>query len=106
MRWEPPVTRFWSVAEAAGRSSAAGSCGCGQQVAHSDQVVSVQREGEHPADPRQAAMASFAQTRDRLEPTVDLFDSFALALTCGVARMAGGARVMMLVGLHAICGVT
>src|SRR5450759_3238618 len=38
-------------------------------------------------------MTSFAQPRDRLEPAVDLFDPFALALTDGVARMAGGARV-------------
>src|SRR6516165_872876 len=69
------------------------SCGCEQQVAHPDQVVDGQRKGEHPIDLGDSTMTSFAQSPDGLEPAVDLFDPFALLLTNGVARMAGGTRV-------------
>jgi hypothetical protein len=74
-------------------------CGRGPQVADSHQVVNRQRKGEHPADPRDAAMASLAQASNGLEPTEDLFDPFALALTNRVAGMARGACVDSAVGL-------
>jgi hypothetical protein len=38
----------------------------GQQVAHSDQVVGRQSEGEHPTDSGEAAMAGLAQAPDGL----------------------------------------
>src|SRR5271165_2583825 len=88
-----PIIQDWSVAKAAGRSSASGSCGCGQQVAHSHQIVSGQRKGEHPAHSRQAAMASLAQPTHGLEPAEDLLHPFAFLLTNRVARLAGGAVV-------------
>src|SRR5690242_11095929 len=75
------------------RQLAGPSCGCEEQVAHPDQVVDGQRKGEHPINLGDATMTSFAQAPDGLEPAVDLFDSFALLLTNGVARMAGGARI-------------
>src|SRR5208282_1687743 len=65
----------------------------GQQVAHSDQVVGRQCEGEHPTDAVDAAMASLAQAPDGLEPAEDFFHPFAFLLTNRVARMTSGALV-------------
>src|SRR5579884_762713 len=65
----------------------------GRQVAHPDQVVGSQREGEHPSDPLHAAMASLAQAADRLEPTEYLLDAFAFLLTNRIARMTSSARI-------------
>ena len=65
----------------------------GEQVAHSDQVVGRQREGEHPTDSGEAAIASLAQAPDGLEPAEDFFHPFALLLTNGVARMTSSALV-------------
>src|SRR5260370_12364524 len=65
----------------------------GRQIAHPDQVVGRQREGEYPSNPFQTAVASLAQAADRLDPTEDLLDSFALLLTNRIAGMTGGARI-------------
>ena len=71
------------------------SCGCRQQVAHPDQVVSGQCEAKHPANPRCSAMARLAQPGDGFEPAEDLFDAFTLLLANQIV-----------VALHARCGVT
>ena len=89
-----------------GHTSLAASCGSGEQVAHSHQVVDCQGEGEHPLDSSHAAMARLAQTRNGLEPTEDLFDPFALLLTYRVAGMAGGTCVDNAGRLACYVGVT
>src|SRR5262249_51183003 len=78
------------------------------QVANSDQVVDRRREGEHPADPLQAAMPSLAHQPHRLEPTKDLFHPFALSLTDSVTSMSSrapidGAGSILLVLRHMRC---
>ena len=77
------VALFWRWAQ----------LGRGRQIAHPDQVVGRQREGEHPSNPLHTAMASLAQAADRLEPTEDLLDAFAFVLTNHIAGMTSGARI-------------
>ena len=89
-----------------GHTSLAVSCGSGQQVAHSHQVVDRQGEGEHPLDSSHSAVTGLAQTGDGLEPAEDLFDPFALLLTDGVAGWRVVRASRMLVGLRAMWGVT
>ena len=64
-----------------------------QEVADPHQVVGGGSEGEHPTDPVNTSMPGLAQAADGLHPTEDLFHPFALDLTDGVTRMAGGAAV-------------
>jgi hypothetical protein len=66
-------------------------CRCGQQIAHSRQVVGGQRQGEHPAHP--PSMASLAQGAHSLEPAEGLFDPLAPGLTDNIAAMAAGPLV-------------
>ena len=63
------------------------------QIAHPDQVVGRQREGEHPADPSQTAVTSLAQAAHGLEPTEDLLDPFALLLAYQIAAMTSRALI-------------
>ena len=67
------------------------SCRSSQQISHSHQVVSCGGEDEHPVHSFSATMAQFAQQANRLQPTEDLFDPFALPLTDLVARVPRGA---------------
>jgi hypothetical protein len=69
-----------------------------QELAHPHQVVGGRREGKHPTDPVGAPMPGLAQSGDGLEPAEDLFHSFALGLTDGVARLASGAAVDCAIG--------
>ena len=78
------VAIFWRWAQLGRR---------GHQIAHPDQVVGRQREGEHPSNPLQAAVAGLAQAADGLEPTEDLLDAFAFLLTNRIAGMTSGARI-------------
>src|SRR5208337_3943983 len=64
-----------------------------REVAHPHQVVGGGSEGKRPTDPLGTSMSGLAQPADGLDPTEDLFDSFALDLTGGIARMASGAAV-------------
>ena len=75
-----------------------------QQVSLSHQVVSRRRKSEHPADSRDATVASLAQARHGFEPAENLFVPFALALTYRVNRMVVHASIALL-GLHATCEV-
>src|SRR5207237_6415605 len=68
--------------------------GSGQrQIAHPDQVVGGQCEGEHPTDPRHSAMARLAQAGNRFEPAEDLLDAFPFALADQIAGMTSGALI-------------
>jgi hypothetical protein len=69
------------------QQSRATLCGCRQQVAHPDQVVSGQCEAKHPADPRRSAMACLAQPGNPFKPAEDLLDAFTLLLTYQIAGM-------------------
>src|SRR6266851_4577295 len=72
---------------------AIGSSSGGQQFGNADHIVSGHRQGEHPADARHAAVAGFAQHRDRFDPAVGLLDAFAQTLREGIAGMPSGAFV-------------
>src|SRR5216684_2574371 len=63
------------------------------QISNADQVISRGREDEDPVDAFATAMAQLAQQADRLQPTEDLFDPFALPLTDLITRMPGGATI-------------
>lgn len=79
------------------------------QISNADQVVSRGREDEDPVDAFATAVPQLAQQPDRLQPTEDLFDSFAFPLTDLVTRMPGGATIncrRRLVLFWATCGVT
>ena len=89
-----------------GHTSLAVSCGSGQQVAHSHQVVDRQGEGEHPLDSSHSAVTGLAQTGDGLEPAEDLLDPFALVLTYAQPGWRVGRASIMLVVLRAMWGVT
>ena len=75
------------------RANGNGGLGGGQQFRYSDDIVGGHREGEHPADARDAAMARLAQRRDRLDPAEGFLDALADALRQGVAGVPGGAFV-------------
>src|SRR5436190_7426252 len=64
-----------------------------RQVSDSHQVVCSGGELEDPTDQLQASVSSLTQQSYRLQPTKDLFDSFALPLTDFVTRMTRGALV-------------
>src|SRR2546426_1193440 len=66
---------------------------CCRQIPESHQVVSRDREGEHPFHPLQPSMPQLSQPADRLQPAEDLFHTLALVLTDQVPRMARGAFV-------------
>src|SRR5467141_4490910 len=68
-------------------------CLDGHQLPDSYQVVSGGGEDEDPVDAFGAAMAQFAQQADRLQPTKDLFDPFALLLTDLITAVTGGATI-------------
>src|SRR5882672_12385802 len=57
------------------------------QISNADQVISCGREDEDPVDAFAAAVPQLAQQADRLQPTEDLFDPFALPLADLVTRM-------------------
>ena len=59
------------------------------QISHADQVVGRDSEGENPLNLSLSPVPDLAQTAYRLEPSEDLFYSFALAQAHGVAIMAG-----------------
>src|SRR6266850_2552449 len=63
------------------------------QLPHSDQVVSCGGEDEDPVHSFSATMAQLAQQSNRLQPTEDLFDPFALLLTNLIALVARGATI-------------
>jgi len=65
----------------------------GEQVAHSHEIVGRGCEGEHPADPRHAAMTGLAQEGDGLEPAEGFLDAFAPLLAQPVAGVAASAAV-------------
>src|SRR5215472_7387566 len=58
---KPPAVRFCSEFDLVHHTAAMVLCRCGQQISHAHQIVSRQRKGEHPADPGDSAMTSFAQ---------------------------------------------
>ena len=70
-----------------------GSRSCQRQIAHPDQIVGRQREGEHPSDPSDSAVARLAQASDGLEPAEDFFDAFAFLLADHIAGMTSGALI-------------
>src|SRR5436190_8027963 len=59
-----------------------------QQVSDSDQIVSGGSELEDPTDQLQASVSSLAQQSYGLQPTENLFHSFAFPLTDFITRMA------------------
>jgi hypothetical protein len=64
------------------------SCGTNwkrQEIAHAHEVVSRCREGEHPSDLQDSAVAHFAHQCDGLQPTEALFNPFPLLLADRVA---------------------
>src|SRR5258705_8024182 len=63
------------------------------QLPHSHQVVSCGGEDEDPVHSFSATMAQFAQQANRLQPTEDLFDPFALLLTDLVTLVPRGATI-------------
>src|SRR5436190_3168292 len=63
------------------------------QLPHSHQVVSCAGEDEDPVHSFSATMAQLAQQANRLQPTEDLFDPFALPLTDLVALVPRGATI-------------
>src|SRR5882672_1236842 len=63
------------------------------QISNANQVISCGREDEDPVDAFATAMPQLAQQADRLQPTEDLFDPFALPLADLVTRMPGGATI-------------
>src|SRR5882672_2390489 len=63
------------------------------QISNADQVISRGREDEDPVDAFAAAVPQLAQQADRLQPTEDLFDSFAFPLTDLITRMSGGSTI-------------
>src|ERR1700759_4421507 len=65
----------------------------GDQFSHSHQVVSGRREDEDPVHSFFTSMAQLAHQAHRLQPTEDLFDSFALALTDLIARVTRRAAI-------------
>src|SRR5882672_12547743 len=72
--------------------------GCGLsgdlgQISNTDQVISRSREDEDPVDAFAAAVPQLAQQADRLQPTKDLFDPFALPLTDLITRMPSGTTI-------------
>jgi len=69
------------------------SSGYRRQVSNSYQVVSRGGELEDPTHQLQAAVARLAQQPDGLQPTEDLFHSFAFPLTNQIARMTGRASI-------------
>src|SRR5215469_9815632 len=77
----------------AARLDADKSCRCRYQVAHADQVVGRQCQGEHPINQGEPAMAGLPQPADSFDPTEDFLHPFAFALTSLVARVAGSALV-------------
>lgn len=60
-----------------------------RQVSDSDQIVSGSSELEDPTHQLQASMSSLAQQSYGLQPTENLFHSFAFPLTDFITRMAG-----------------
>ncbi len=60
----------------------------GFQCAHPHEVVHGGRKGEHPPDPRHAAIAGLAQQSNGFHPTKDLFHTFPFAPTHRIAWMA------------------
>src|SRR5208337_3170794 len=67
-----------------------GSGSCQRQIAHPDQIVGGQREGEYPTDPSDSAVARLAQAGDSFEPAEDLLDAFTLVLADQIAGMTSG----------------
>src|SRR5258706_8043628 len=64
-----------------------------RQVSDSHQIVSRRRELKDPTYQPEPAMTCLTQESNRLQPAEDFFDSFALALANGVARMTSRALV-------------
>src|SRR6185312_17122335 len=64
-----------------------------EQLRDAHQIVGGGGKGELPTDPDAAAMTSFAQASDRLDPTETFLDPLADALTDLVAGVARGAAV-------------
>ncbi len=67
--------------------------GRGHEGPHAHQVVRRETEGEHPTDPRSAAVAGLAQEADRLGPSEDPLDAPASEAALEIAGMARGPRV-------------
>src|SRR5712691_2961541 len=74
------------------------------QLPHSYQVVSGGREDEAPVHSFSTAMAQLAQQADRLQPTKDLFNPFALPLADLVAVVARGAAVDSRLAIGVVLG--
>jgi len=64
-----------------------------RQISDSYQIVSRSRELKDPTYQPETAMARLPQEPHGLQPTEDLFDSFALVLTDCIARMTSRALV-------------
>ena len=56
------------------------SCAGSQQLGQAHQVAGGGRQGEHPADPGQAAVPRLAQAAGGLDPAERLLDALAQAL--------------------------
>jgi hypothetical protein len=64
-----------------------------EDIAHSNQVVTCQRQQQLKSNPLLAPKFGFPDRSDRLAPTEDLFDPFASPLTHVITRMTRGAPV-------------
>src|SRR5438270_11086522 len=65
----------------------------GDQVPHSDEVVSSGRKREHPSDLVHAAMSGLTQHSDCLQPPEYFLDPFPLDLTYFVSGVSRGAPI-------------
>src|SRR6185295_5623399 len=69
------------------------SSGYRRQISDSHQIVSSSSELEDPTDQLQASVSSLAQQSHRLQPTEDLFHSFAFPLTDCIPRMVSSSLI-------------
>ena len=63
------------------------------QIAPAHQVVGGGTEAKQPVDEPSAAVAQFAEERDRLQPTERLLNELPLSMTEPIAGVSGRARV-------------
>jgi hypothetical protein len=90
---EPSVSVRATMAWVSGSLRSDCSRWCRHYVAPSDEVVGGQCQSEHPIDQGEPAVVRFPQPANGPDPTEDLFDPFALALTERVSGMARGALI-------------
>lgn len=84
---------FVKVVSGQRSASAWNGCRSFHQVTHAHQVVYGGGEGKQPAHSPHATEFDLAQQSHGLQPADDLFDSLALLLTDGTARVPGGSAI-------------